>query len=107
MDERDNHASPRRASDLPGENHDANTAGWNFKHRRYQCRDGVILEVPKRGAVSYDKDENSEIPCEKLFIGNVRFSRDMREIIEGEDAIRTIIFPKTIRVVKQWAFFEN
>ena len=43
----------------------------------------------------------------RLAVSGVRFNRDMREIIESEDTIRTIIFPKTVRMVRQEAFFKN
>ena len=107
MDERSDFASSGRASGPSEDASNTTMLDWDRGNRRYQCKDDAVLEAPKTTAIWYDKDENSEIPCEKLFIGNVRFSRDMREIIESEDAIRTITFPKTVRVVKQWVFFEN
>ena len=100
MDERSDFARSEYTSDSSEDVSDATTLGWDRWHRRYWCKDGVALEVRKRTAIWYARDEYSEIPCEKLFIGRMRFSRDMVEIIESKDCIRTITFPLTVRVVR-------
>ena len=55
----------------------------------------------------YAKEGKSKVLMTRLAVSGVRFNRDMREIIESEDTIRTIIFPKTVRMVRQEAFFKN
>lgn len=100
MDERSDSARSECTSSHSENVNDVTMLGWNEEHIHYRCRDDAVLEVPKRTAIRYDKDEDSTIPCEKLFVGNVTFNRNMREIIESEDVIRTIVFPKTIRVVR-------
>ena len=100
MGERSDSTRSGRASGPSEDVSDATTLGWNEEHRCYLCRDRVALEVRKRTAIWYARDEYSEIPCEKLFIGKMRFSRDMVEIIESKDCIRTITFPLTVRVVR-------
>ena len=107
MDERSDFARSEYANDSSEEISNTKQLGWDRWHRRYWCKDGVALEVPKTTAIWYGKSKNAAIPREKLFISKVEFSRDMREIIESEDTIRTIIFPKTVRTVKQKAFFKN
>ena len=107
MGERSDFARSGRASDPSEEIKNTLALGWNRKYRRYWCKDGVALEVPKTIAIWYARNEYSEIPYEKLFVSKVRFSRDMRMIIKSEATIGTIIFPKTVRVVRQEAFFDN
>ena len=84
------------------ENNDQALSGWDEEHRRFGCMDDVVLELPRIAAFLHTKDGKS-----KLAVSGVRFSRDMREMIESEDVIRTITFPKTVRTVKQKAFPGN
>ena len=100
MGERSDFARSGRASGPSEDVSDATTFGWDRWHRRYQCRDDAVLEVRKTTAIWYGKSKNAAIPREKLFISKVEFSRDMREIIESKDSIRTITFPLTVRVVR-------
>ena len=100
MEERSEFASSGRASGPSEEISNATTLGWDRWHRRYRCRDRVALEVRKTTTIWYGKSKNSTIPCEKLFAGKVRFSRDMREIIRSKNCVRTITFPLTVRVVR-------
>lgn len=50
-------------------------------------------------ALLYAKEGKSKALRTRLAVSGVRFGRDMREIIESEDTIRTITFPRTVRMV--------
>ena len=58
------------------------------------------MEVPRTIAIEYAKSKKSKTPNERLFVSIAWFSRDMREIIASAAAIRTITFPRTVRVVR-------
>ena len=72
------------------------------KLRRYQCKDGAVLDASGGDVIAYAK-KGKATP----FVSGVEFNRNMREIIESEDRIRTITFPETIKTISQKAFFKN
>ena len=100
MEERDNHASPGRASGSPGGNYDTNTAGWDSECRRYWCRDGVAIGIPRVTAIACTKSKKSKAWIKTLLISRVKFGKKIERIIHYEGAVRTITFPKTVRTVK-------
>lgn len=41
----------------------------------------------------------------RLCVSDTQFSRDMDELIEALDELRTITFPRTVRTVRKYAFY--
>ena len=51
------------------------TVGWNTAHRRYKCRDGMLVEVPCRTtAYVTGKDKTMTLPS-----NTIRHARDVQK----------------------------
>lgn len=84
---------------------------WVRGRESYVCADGMVLEVSARAldanALVYEKNEQPGEHYIIIYISGVQFNREVDQILESPDSIRTIIFPETVRVVEQGAFFRN
>ena len=107
MNKRNDAASSDRANGSSEEPDSSPAPGWDEERGRFGCTDDTVLEIPRTVVFLHAKEGKSKVPRTKLAVSGVRFSRDMKEIIMSEDAIRTITSPKTVRAVRQKAFFKN
>ena len=88
--------------------------GWNTAHKRYKCRDGMLVEVPCRTAayvmgkdktitrlsntIRHARDAHEKLQP-RIAVSGVEFDRGMRLLFGGSDGIRTIIFPSMLKIV--------
>ena len=94
-------------------------SGWGDGRRRYACRDWKYVEVPRRTAsfrnqnarregprsqIGYARDARSRTLQPRVAVSGVESGRDMAKIFGAVDGVRTIIFPKMTRAVRQGAF---
>lgn len=100
---------------MKDETHGRIERGWDNRHRRYTCWDGSAAVVPYRTASIRDLDGTKTAPSNRITYGigrkeleivvsGVEFDRCMTTVFGGPDDIRTIIFPKMVRTVRQGAF---
>ena len=84
------------------------------------CSDGTFVRVPRKTANVRDLDETNDIPASgvryakhgkthelmpSITVSGVEYSPDMTKILGGSDGIRTIIFPKIIKTIRQKSFY--
>ena len=90
-------------------------SGWDDEREDYSCQDGELIKVPHRSANVRDLDQTKSVRRNMIrysagkkelrtCISGVEFGRDMKKIFGGPDDIRTIIFPKMIRTIRQGSF---
>ena len=91
------------------------TPGWDDERGYYSCRNGEHVEVPRRSASIRDLDQTKTVRRNTITytvskkeprtcVSGVEFGRNMEKIFGGPDDIRTVIFPKMVRTVRQGAF---
>ena len=90
------------------------TVGWNTVHKRYKCRDGMLVEVPCRTAayvmgkdktitrlsntIRHARDAHDKLQP-RIAVSGVEFDRGMKTLFGGSEGIRTIIFPSMLKIV--------
>ena len=88
--------------------------GWNTAHKRYKCRDGMLVEVRCRttayvmgkdktmtrpsNMIIYTLDDKKR-PWQGIAVSSMYFSRGMKTLFGGSKGVRTIIFPSMLRIV--------
>ena len=95
--------------------------GWSGHRGRYACRDGAEAIVLRRTAnvrdlgerktvpgsgVAYARDEHSRALLSRIEVSGVEYDRGMETVFGGSDGIRTVIFPRMVRNVRQSSFHE-
>ena len=101
----------------PGNGYAYVKRSWNEEHESYTCRDGMFIEVPHKSANIRDLDEVKRAPRNqiryiagktevRITISGIEYDQCMRKIFGGPDDIRTIIFPKMVRTIRQGAFHD-
>ena len=98
--------------------HARTTTSWDATHRQYTCRDDTRVEVPCKTAfirdlnkektllsnwVRYVRDSHERLQP-RIAVSGVEFDRGMKTLLGGPYGIRTIIFPHTLKIVRQAAF---
>ena len=89
--------------------------GWDVRRKGYVCRDGRMVDVPRRRATARDPDEMKIAPRSgivyrvgkkepRIAVSGAQFSRNTGAVFGGPNDAETIIFPSTIRTVRQGAF---
>ena len=89
--------------------------GWDDEREDYTCRDWKLIMVPHVTAKVRNLDKTKNIPRNmicyvvgekktKTTVSGIEFSRDMKKVFGGSDGIRTVVFPATVRTVRQSSF---
>ena len=89
--------------------------GWDDEREDYSCRNGERIEVPHRSASVRELDRTKTVPRNwiayavgeggtRATISGVEFGRDMKMVFGGPDDVRTVIFPKMVRTIRQGSF---
>ena len=99
-----------------GQSMDASVkSGWDDEREDYSCRNGQLIEVPRRSASVRELDKTKTVRRNMIrysagkrepraCISGVEFGRDMKMVFGGPDDIRTIIFPKMVKIIRQGSF---
>ena len=100
---------------MKDETHERTERGWDDECEGYACRDGKFIWVPHKSANIRDLNEVKRALRNQIrytagrkevrtTVSGIEYDQYTTKIFGGPDDIRTIIFPKMLRTVRQGAF---